>query len=589
MPHSRFADREERLATEGREKYRGTARIRLEALHFPRGEPWELDRKNIEKLKKCFEKGQCDRVTRNHIPAVIDQSQLTQALNDSSVSAERLLNNHDSPHPTLKFPAGFQAPHSGRARDPHPKRKMVDDADYGLKTALIEEYSNEKPPTAGEIYCKISQYRRERDLYSERRWWSHLSKRETRCLNGLFRHPELHTGFDDLLDLPGLWGGMRISTLNKMISMNFPEIHGQLASGLIFAAFSPEDRDTIIRLFATATPLTLEQSCPAFVSDDPAAAGVRCGFPDEEAHARDAKSLVIANLHAEVDEHGESVTSFFVRRSVYFTFFGRPSDTTTKRRSNPAPHTGGGIHVDLQQERLGALGGGRSVSGQGRPTPQEEARMAQERMAQDLWERNRLHERQASVEAGNNVREGGDASQPTQRNQRRGTHVNRERNIADGLARTSEQPEDPPQSSSPAADLEALVNSYQDLIRTDDVDSSAHGQPSEQNPDRQLQIIPPSSMVRIEFKIYERDVWRTDRSLLVDSSDPSEVERVAKNYMRKHIRPFDSSLNPLVPRTCFQAAIADGSNTILLVPENSIQVNNQLVKHVPDAMSTEAG
>ncbi|KAH7379083.1 hypothetical protein BKA64DRAFT_243572 [Cadophora sp. MPI-SDFR-AT-0126] len=336
--------------------------------------------------------------------------------------------------------------------------------------------------------------------------------------------------------------------------------------------------EQIIRLFATATPLTLEQSSPAFVSDDPAAAGVRCGFPDEEAHARDAKSLVIANLHAEVDKQGESVTSFFVRKSVYFAFFGRPSETTTKRRSNPAPHTGGGL--DLQQERLGALGGGRNVSGQGHPTPQEVARMAQER--------------QASEEAGNNLREGGDASQPTQRNQRRGTHVNLERSIADGLARTSEQPEDPPQMSSPAAGREALVNSSQDLIRTDDVDSSAHGQPSEQNLDRQLQIIPPSSMVRIEFKIYERDVWRTERCLLVDSSDPSEVERVAKKYMRKHIRPFDSSLNLLVPRTCFQAAIADGSNTILLVPENRIQVNNQLVKYVPAVMSdgklsTEAG
>lgn len=37
-----------------------------------------------------------------------------------------------------------------------------------------------------------------------------------------------------------------------------------------------------------------------------------------------------------------------------------------------------------------------------------------------------------------------------------------------------------------------------------------------------LQVIPPSSMVRIEFKIYERDDWRNDRSLLVDSSKSGE-------------------------------------------------------------------
>lgn len=40
----------------------------------------------------------------------------------------------------------------------------------------------------------------------------------------------------------------------------------------------------IIRLFATAILLSVKQSCPAFVSDDPAAARVQYEFPDKEAH-----------------------------------------------------------------------------------------------------------------------------------------------------------------------------------------------------------------------------------------------------------------------------------------------------------------
>ena len=106
-PPSRFADREERLATEGREKYQGTARIKLEVLHFPQNEPRELDRKNVERLKGYFKKGQCHRVGRNHIPAVIDQSQLSEVLRDSNVSVKTLLSNTD-PHPMLRFPAGSQ-------------------------------------------------------------------------------------------------------------------------------------------------------------------------------------------------------------------------------------------------------------------------------------------------------------------------------------------------------------------------------------------------------------------------------------------------------------------------------------------------
>ncbi|KAG9238306.1 hypothetical protein BJ875DRAFT_502178 [Amylocarpus encephaloides] len=134
----------------------------------------------------------------------------------------------------------------------------------------------------------------ERDLYSEGRWWVRLSKHETRCLKDLFRHTKLKAAFDDLLGIPGLWGGMRISTLNKMISMRCDEevlaylthikdvwsqllgqneqamrmvdnttvkalelkapkyskgdaqmLHGQLVSGEIFVAFSLQDREAI--------------------------------------------------------------------------------------------------------------------------------------------------------------------------------------------------------------------------------------------------------------------------------------------------------------------------------------------------------
>lgn len=41
------------------------------------------------------------------------------------------------------------------------------------------------------------------------------------------------------------------------------------------------------------------------------------------------------------------------------------------------------------------------------------------------------------------------------------------------------------------------------------------------------------SDVWIMFKILERGVWRTAQTLHVDSSYPSEVERIAMKYMRK--------------------------------------------------------
>ncbi len=72
-------------------------------------------------------------------------------------------------------------------------------------------------------------------------------------------------------------------------------------------------------------------------------------------------------------------------------------------------------------------------------------------------------------------------------------------------------------------------------------------------------------------------------SLLVDPSDPSEVERVAKKYMRKRIRLFDTNLNILVG--CFEAAPADGTNTIFLIPEVEISIDEELETSVFELVS----
>jgi len=98
------------------------------------------------------------------------------------------------------------------------------DTNKELKTTLIEEYSNEDKPSGGEIYCKIRRYRKERNLCFERRWWARLSDHGRRSLRQLFRHDELTAAFDDLLEIPGLWDGMRISTLPKLMGMKCDEV-----------------------------------------------------------------------------------------------------------------------------------------------------------------------------------------------------------------------------------------------------------------------------------------------------------------------------------------------------------------------------
>jgi hypothetical protein len=57
--------------------------------------------------------------------------------------------------------------------------------------------------------------------------------------------------------------------------------------------------------------------------------------------------------------------------------------------------------------------------------------------------------------------------------------------------------------------------------------------------------------------------------------------------MRKRIRLFDIALNPLTPRECFEAAIANGANTILLIPETEINIDEQLEASMSAFVTTD--
>jgi hypothetical protein len=85
---------------------------------------------------------------------------------------------------------------------------------------------------------------------------------------------------------------------------------------------------------------------------------------------------------------------------------------------------------------------------------------------------------------------------------------------------------------------------------------------------------PDLPRVRIEYKIRDHGVWKVSHTLLVDPSDPSEARRVAIKYMRKRIHMFDTSFRMLTPQTCFEDVTADGTNTILLIPEWDIDTDN---------------
>jgi hypothetical protein len=51
----------------------------------------------------------------------------------------------------------------------------------------------------------------------------------------------------------------------------------------------------------------------------------RCELPSMEEYVEDSDSLFVNHLHDVDEEQGEGITSFFVRKSIYSAFFGKPS------------------------------------------------------------------------------------------------------------------------------------------------------------------------------------------------------------------------------------------------------------------------
>lgn len=85
-----------------------------------------------------------------------------------------------------------------------------------------------------------------------------------------------------------------------------------------------------------------------------------------------------------------------------------------------------------------------------------------------------------------------------------------------------------------------------------------------------------SARILIKFFLRHQEDWRVAEELWVEPSDRLLVEEVAEKYTSRGQFLFNIELWPLAPSECFEAAIANGTNTILLLPEERIDITHRL-------------
>ncbi|EFW13294.1 hypothetical protein CPSG_10105 [Coccidioides posadasii str. Silveira] len=86
----------------------------------------------------------------------------------------------------------------------------------------------------------------------------------------------------------------------------------------------------------------------------------------------------------------------------------------------------------------------------------------------------------------------------------------------------------------------------------------------------------------------ERGEWERVHEVGVDPFNPSEVERVAKKDARnRHATFYDKNMRSITPARCFDAAVEDGTNTIFMVFEEKMAINEKMVASVSQALDSE--
>jgi hypothetical protein len=227
--------------------------------------------------------------------------------------------------------------------------------------------------------------------------------------------------------------------------------------------------------------------------DIPQRAPKRSGIPQIGCCKRDKSALCPHKLHGGTEDQCDTISSFFVRRSVYLAFFGTLGCFGSQR---------------VEQERL---------------AKEEQDRLAreeQERLAREEQER-LVKEEQERL-----GREGNKASRTTRKSipgigerykgRKRITQINF--NVLAEEANSG-------QSSITTPQTERRTSQVEDIITT----ASAS--------DPQV----TSQRTEIHSKIKDRNDWIPAGSVWVDPSDTKELQRVALKYTRKMINMCDKN------------------------------------------------
>ncbi|QSS66486.1 hypothetical protein I7I51_07343 [Histoplasma capsulatum] len=180
---------------------------------------------NAARLIKLFKSVGCDRDDpEHHVPALISNDTLEEALSSSQTTVEALLSGMDPPHLTLGDNVRLRCL-QGKSRL-QAASHFLDPGDkwWGVKlyldsqAQLREKYQNEQNFSDGDIYRNLRHYQLKGDAPEVARWWARWEgSTKTRDVKKMQRIKQLCDGFDHLLPYVGLWAPVTVKLFRRAL------------------------------------------------------------------------------------------------------------------------------------------------------------------------------------------------------------------------------------------------------------------------------------------------------------------------------------------------------------------------------------
>ncbi|KAM3537313.1 hypothetical protein ARSEF1564_009766 [Beauveria bassiana] len=236
----------QRIEEEKRAKFYGTASLRLSALEYrnPRRDGAGGSTRNIDAIERIFrqENGCRKEDSRHHAKAVISPQMLEAALRIAGISGEKLMSDA-LPFYKLEFDPGIQI----KCIEGHDRLAAADNVLYGSKTRwIVDLYLNDisddlrlllsdgfdyqKPPDDGTYYVTIRSFQGhhgEKNRFFENLWLGRLTTNANKrdLFDQLSTDKILCSSFNELLEIPALFGGFWLGSIHHLIRMKCPKLH----------------------------------------------------------------------------------------------------------------------------------------------------------------------------------------------------------------------------------------------------------------------------------------------------------------------------------------------------------------------------